>query len=278
MLTPTLNRRPVAEKLPPCGVVVLESHHAEDFQMGWRTHPFLKVLYLCSGEGRVDVGDQSFPWRRGDLVVAPPGVRNRIVDRGPGLVSVYILCISPKVLEFDAALIEATPSGRLRRTAEISRKAEGLLRRLRYSQAVGGRHASLEIVQRALAFCSLILGQSATGETPAEGDDERRVADYVRQLPNRFFEATSVDDAAAGLQLSRRRFTQLFRQATGESWLAAVHRLRAEHAQRLLRETDLPVTSVAFECGFGDLSTFYRVFGKQCGAAPAAWRRQQREV
>ena len=48
----------------------------------------------------------------------------------------------------------------------------------------------------------------------------------------------SLDTAATSLGLSRRRFTQLFREVTGSSWLNYVRRLRVEHAKRLLGQTD----------------------------------------
>jgi AraC family transcriptional regulator len=44
------------------------------------------------------------------------------------------------------------------------------------------------------------------------------------------------------------------------------------HAARLLLETRLPVTEVAFEAGFGDLSNFIRTFRKATGRSPRAFR------
>ena len=95
---------------------------------------------------------------------------------------------------------------------------------------------------------------------------------YVQDLDQHFFEATNLDDAAARLEISRRRFTQLFRQVTGSSWLAHIRRLRIAHARRLLVQTTRTVLSIAFECGFEDLSTFYRAFKREVGMSPNQWR------
>jgi AraC family L-rhamnose operon regulatory protein RhaS len=72
--------------------------------------------------------------------------------------------------------------------------------------------------------------------------------------------------------LSRRRFTQLFRQITGESWLEHLQRQRLAHARRLLRETRRSVASIGYECGFEDLTTFYRAFKAVEHTSPLAWR------
>ncbi len=72
---------------------------------------------------------------------------------------------------------------------------------------------------------------------------------------------------------SRRHFTRLFRQLTGESFAEHIERLRAEHAARLLRETARNVTLIAFECGYEDLSGFSRAFRRQTGMAPLQFRK-----
>ena len=83
---------------------------------------------------------------------------------------------------------------------------------------------------------------------------------------------SNLDAAASSLGLSRRRFTQLFREITGTSWLAHVRGLRIDHAKKLLESTDRTVLSVAFECGFEDLSTFYRAFKRETDESPNKWR------
>ncbi len=106
-----------------------------------------------------------------------------------------------------------------------------------------------------------------------EATDERVIIKrYIDSLPTRFFEETSIDSAADQLGISRRTFTKLFTELTGETWLHYVRSLAIEHAQRKLSQSDLPITSIAFECGFNDLSTFYRQFKRQCGIAPGEFR------
>jgi AraC family L-rhamnose operon regulatory protein RhaS len=98
---------------------------------------------------------------------------------------------------------------------------------------------------------------------------------YVAELPHRFFEVTDLDQTAAELSMSRRRFTQLFREATGTSWSNYLTRLRIDYACQLLRETGRSVTAIAFECGYEDLSSFYRAFKRQTGQPPQALRQGQ---
>ena len=99
---------------------------------------------------------------------------------------------------------------------------------------------------------------------------------YVEALEQRFYEPMDLDEESKNLGMSRRRFTQLFRQETQTSWLDHVTQLRVEYAKRLLRETKRSVTAIAFECGFEELSNFYRAFKKHAQVPPLEWRHLDR--
>ena len=83
-------------------------------------------------------------------------------------------------------------------------------------------------------------------------------------------EPLTLDAAATASGMSRRTFTNQFKARTGRTWLEYVNALRIERAQELLRETDRKVTSIAFQCGFEDLSTFYRAFKRITGNTPSS--------
>jgi transcriptional regulator GlxA family with amidase domain len=85
-------------------------------------------------------------------------------------------------------------------------------------------------------------------------------------------EVELVAEAAHRAGLSERRFSQLFREITGSSWLSHLRALRLDHATRLLRHTERSITAIAFECGFTDLSNFYRAFKTANDCSPLELR------
>ena len=62
----------------------------------------------------------------------------------------------------------------------------------------------------------------------------------------------------------------------GESPGDYVRRIRIERAARLLRSTSIPLAQVAQAAGFVDQSHMTRVFARQFGFTPGAWRRAAR--
>ncbi|TWT40761.1 AraC family transcriptional regulator [Botrimarina hoheduenensis] len=276
-----LSRTRVAlpERLPPWGVAILESHHADDFSMEWRTHPFLKLVYVLAGEGVLCLGDleQSFAPR--DLLVIPAGVRNRIVDTPGRPSSLYVLCIARRLIRFEPRCEASLGLGRRPRSALLANRAETRLRRLRFHHTHGADEASVPMVAEALGLLHLVAvasrdarSQNTNGPGGQKSTSASDMARYIAYLDEHFFEAEGVDAAAKQLGISRRAFTQRFRQHTGESWLRYTRLKAIDYAARLLRETEVPVTAIAFECGFGDLSTFYRQFKARLGMPPAAYR------
>jgi AraC-like DNA-binding protein len=55
--------------------------------------------------------------------------------------------------------------------------------------------------------------------------------------------------------------------------IAYLNRYRITQAKRLLRETDQSITEIALTVGFSDSSYFSRVFRRETGLSPDAFRR-----
>jgi AraC family transcriptional regulator, dual regulator of chb operon len=63
------------------------------------------------------------------------------------------------------------------------------------------------------------------------------------------------------------------RRYYGITFSELLNRARIERAKFLLRNTDEKVTTIAFDCGYGNLANFHRVFARLTGRTPNAWRR-----
>lgn len=287
-------RSALREDLPPWGVLVFESHHASEFQMAWRTHGFAKIVYVLDGAGSFDVETDVIEFSTGDVVVVPPGVRNRIRDCEGQPVSLYAACVAESVIDCVPGLGERFRtriwSDRPRRTLAIA----SVLRRMVWTQDHRHTTRSMEMLADAWRLIGLIvdatsvdrrvggysIGNDLTDDQPlrtAQLSDREIVEQYVDELKTNFLDAQSIDQAAEACGLSRRAFTHRFREVTGTSWLAHVRQLGIDHASTLLRDSDLPIVSVAFEAGFADLSTFYRQFTKRVGLSPATYRDASRK-
>jgi transcriptional regulator GlxA family with amidase domain len=77
-------------------------------------------------------------------------------------------------------------------------------------------------------------------------------------------------------QLSVHHFARAFRQSLGIPPHNYIVQRRVEHAQQLLRNTDLPLSEIAIVAGFTDQSHLARHFRTITGVSPSLARHQFR--
>jgi AraC-like DNA-binding protein len=68
-------------------------------------------------------------------------------------------------------------------------------------------------------------------------------------------------------------FCNIFKSFTGESFKEYQNRIRVQKATELLCATDMPITEIAFLCGFNDSNYFARVFKKFTNKTPREMRK-----
>ncbi|GBC99111.1 Arabinose operon regulatory protein [bacterium HR17] len=83
----------------------------------------------------------------------------------------------------------------------------------------------------------------------------------------------SVAEMAQLVMCSQRHLRRLFHQMVGMTPKRWLLERRLQRAATLLTQTDLPVKTVAAECGFDDLPHFNRTFRQRFGQSPTQYRR-----
>ena len=86
-----------------------------------------------------------------------------------------------------------------------------------------------------------------------------------------------IAELAAAVAVSPRTLARRFQESLGLSPLGFVQKLRVEHAIHLLESTDLPIDHIAGQVGYNEPASLRRVFLRETGRAPSAFRRPARE-
>ena len=121
-----------------------------------------------------------------------------------------------------------------------------------------------------------LVGRRARGAVHPDARDRRRAIDAALYLEERSAEAVGLEGAAAEVGLSPFHFLRVFSKVVGVTPHQYLVRARIRRAARLLAAGDVPVTTIAFEVGFGDLSNFVRTFHRASGLSPRAFRKAAR--
>jgi AraC-like DNA-binding protein len=138
--------------------------------------------------------------------------------------------------------------------------------------------ASDDSDESAVAIAEIAL-RSVHGRPAGAGvseADRRRVIEATRYINAHFARPCTLDALASCAGMSRFHFARRFRAVTGETAAQYVLNRRLSAAASELLATARPVSDIAFDAGFGDLSYFHARFKAAFGAAPGAWRRLRR--
>jgi AraC-like DNA-binding protein len=118
-----------------------------------------------------------------------------------------------------------------------------------------------------------ILAEAATQHGTEQSIHEPALAQNIRAfIDAHFFEPIGPADVVKSLRYSGVYLRQTFRHATGLTLSQAIQNRRMLEARRLLLETTLTLKEIAFRCGFDDEGYFCRVFRKNEGVNPTAFR------
>jgi AraC-like DNA-binding protein len=131
----------------------------------------------------------------------------------------------------------------------------------------------LEFEEAALrvAGAAVTAGNGAS-ETVRSPRQERRVAEVLRRIEAEPDEAATLSRLARDAAMSPYHFLRIFKAVAGVTPYQFILAQRLRRAAVRLRRTTDPISAVAYEAGFNDVSTFNRRFRRIMGMTPGAWR------
>jgi AraC family transcriptional regulator len=132
--------------------------------------------------------------------------------------------------------------------------------------------AAMEEIALELAGAVIQIAGRPTQIATNEAQGANRIARVLRQLEAASAEPVALADLARTAGLSRYYFLRTFKRVTGitpHQWLL---RTRLRRAAERLAASRTPVTEIALDVGFDDLSNFIRSFRTEFGVSPSRYR------
>ncbi len=84
-----------------------------------------------------------------------------------------------------------------------------------------------------------------------------------------------LEDVAESVGFGKTYLCALFKKHLNTTFTRYLTAVRLEIAKELIRNTDMKLDDVARRCGIGEPSYFYRLFKKETGLTPAAYRQRE---
>ncbi len=247
---------------------------------GWRILPALLVTQPRNCRLRVDVERaarvQTCETQPGGAVLIAPGVRHRVeVFESRGGAS-WWSHLNFRVLG-SVSLLDFYDVPALASQAASPELGDGSARlsQLLAGRAGDGLTARIEIHEIGLRLLRLVLGQATLRPSyQAFEEGAARLAPVLAFIQQHVQAPLTRDDLAERAHMSPSRFHVAFRRVLGMPPLQYVARIRLRRAQQMLVTTDHTVGEVGEACGYPDAFHFSRLFKREIGIGPRAYRQQ----
>jgi len=266
----------------------------QDWGLDWHVNEGLELTFVTRGHAGFSTTSTRQDLHRGCISVTRPWQRHRI-----GLPTVTACTLGWFVLDVGAllpnqawrwpewlplpaadldhlaALLRASERPVWRAGTELVRATERLERTMREQTRRTTTHLGLRIAEVLLELVE-VLEREPPELDPDFASAQRSVSAFLGNLPSRLREPWTVDSMARQCGLGRTRFIHHCRQVVNATPLDYLTGLRVERALDLLTSTDLPVTDVAYACGFSSGQYFATVFRQHFDSTPREARRASR--
>lgn len=143
---------------------------------------------------------------------------------------------------------------------------------------LAGRFGSFELASSVSKL--LLIDPSRNLQTPytmfnfnsAHGDGN--ILKTQQWMEDNITTVITVSDLAKKANLGERTFARRFKKATGDTPLEYLQHLRIGKARTFLETTEDPIDTITYATGYGDLSSFRRLFKKITGLSPSSYRKR----
>ncbi|MXV15193.1 AraC family transcriptional regulator [Hufsiella ginkgonis] len=265
--------------------------HLPNFGGIWHYHPELELHHIIRGEGVRLIGDNISNFSSGEILLLGENLphtwrcKEEYFQNNPDLnveaIVIHFLpdCLGKYLLSLPEAylipkLFEKAKNGML-----IGGKAREQLAGLMFNAV----HATN--LDRIIVLLSILKTLAETEEfSPiasthqafyqSNESDTIRLNKVCSYTLSNYKREISLEEISSISNLSVTSFCRYFKQITKKTYYDFLIEIRISHACRFLIEDKLPTEVLCFECGFNNVSNFYRHFKKVAGMTPLEYKRK----
>ena len=251
---------------------------------GLHCHDFFEFYIFFQGAKFYCIDNQVFPVEPNHLIILPPfRMHGLIGDQLPRNYERCFLYISPAMLKTcGAGLMDLeqffnsharSSLMQFRMTPEEGETCKALLQDLSKTQddtsSLGKFSNHAKILQFLSIICQVLHRTQETIEPIVVNEAMQEILSYVNE---HFTSSIKLESLARKFGVSVSFLSHEFVKYTGRSVYDYVLYRRGLLAKEMIN-SGVPLSEVAFQCGFNDYSSFLRAFSKMAGMSPSAYRK-----
>ncbi len=252
----------------------------------WHYHPELELHYLVKGKGVRFIGDDISNFSDGELILLGQNLPHTWrVEEGAKDTEIEVIiihfmpdCLGADLPHLPEAYLIPKLFDRAKKGLVIQGKAKEEIIELMQ------KSVNAQNLDRLIALLSIlkILAEDLEATNIASAHAFYKSNDSETMRLNKIYSYTlanykndiNLPAVAAIANLGTTSFCRYFKMMTKKTYNDFLVEIRISHACRFLIEDQLPTEVICFECGFNNVSNFYRHFKKVTDMTPLEYKRK----
>lgn len=140
----------------------------------------------------------------------------------------------------------------------------------RETAILASKYFAIDIDRDSQAAFAMFKGQKDHGDK-----EVRKAQEYIEK---NIHERITIDELADKMAVSRRTFERRFKQATNNSVLEYIQRVKIEGAKRSFESSRKNINEVMFDVGYTDTKAFRTIFKRITGLTPIEYRNKYNKL
>lgn len=239
-------------------------------------HDYIEIEYLVSGKLDHDLNGAKSIFSTGDCWCLDNRDLHMFTVLEP--VEIHNICIDlktvPDTIKDFLATITFPMVGHL--SNELMPIVNNLFKNLFYVTSNNCSYSEEKAIANLLLLLTHMFENCRTTSFKPSSSSYEHIAKAIEYIMQNYAQPITLTEVAQAIHLSPNHLSKLFPEVSGITFLDYLTNHRIKKAKELLASTDIPVTYIAYDCGFGSFSSFSRIFKKQNGCTPTAFRERTR--
>ena len=274
----------------------IRKYSADDKGTYLHRHTYVQINYVYNGCGRHVVGGRETEIFKGDIFIIPPFVPHVITAHKDEKLEIFEFefCTDFVLPHFeneektegylDFAYLEPfmVVEEEMRPRFNLDDKMQNEVERILWevNEEYEKQGEGYKLVSKALLLKLLVLvGRAFSNEikgTETEkilGKYKNAVLKAAQYIDVNYVKSLTLDEISSRVGYSKSHFCYLFKAVMGKTYIEYLNEIRINAAKRLLNETEMSISEIAYEVGYNSFANFNKYFKQTTGVTPSKYRK-----
>lgn len=273
----------------------IRKYNAGEMDTYLHRHTYVQINYVYKGSGYHIAGDKKTEIFKGDIFIIPPYVPHAIVSDEDKKLEIFEFefrtdFVLPHVEDDEKTesyldfaylepfmVVEEEMRPRFNLDEKMQNEVESILWEAHEEYEKKG--AGYKLISKALLLKLLVLVGRAFSNEIKGTETEKILGKYKKSMlksaeyiGENYSRPMTLDEISSKAGYSKSHFCYLFKAVVGKTYIEYLNEVRITAAKKLLTETEMSVSEIAYEVGYNSCANFNKNFKLITGATPTSFR------